>query len=854
MDPHGELRSLCLSKPQECIMGNPTPVKEEQTSSAPVMEEKRTVQTQRRRRTTPSSEPRERADAPERDQPSSGGGSEPPRSPGGPSGSGGSSGPAMPMGGGGGGLMRNPLMMILAVIVIGLFFILPRLTGGGDSGQLGDLGNTGALEPAANQAAVAQPTATRMPRPTAASAPAAGGQPGQRWLIMLYQNADDKVLEKDIFVDLNEAERVGSSDRVQIVSQIDRFQGGFQGDGDWTSTRRYYVTQDADLERIGSELIADIGETNMADGNTLVDFATWAIETYPADRHVLILSDHGLGWPGGWGDPTAGGGANRNLPISSVLGDQLYLAELDQALEAIRQQSGLEKLELVGMDACLMGHLEVYGALEPHARFAVASQETEPALGWAYASFLGALQANPDMSGAELSQLIVDSYIVDDARITDDAARADLVGRSLFGSPSADQVSAQLSQNMTISAVDLSGMPALMDSVNSLAYGLQQLEQRGVAQARSYSQAFTSIFGDQVPPSYIDLGHFVQLLTQTTRDQTLTAAAGAVVGALEQTVVAEKHGPQRAGATGVSVYFPNSQLYRLPTTGPQSYLAVADRFAEQSLWDDYLTFHYTGQQFDAAPAAVTIPERTETIEAPGRGAFQVGPVEASAQSVAPGETVTLRADVSGENIGYIKLFVGFLDQDSRSINVADMDYLESPETHEVNGVFYPDWGEGDFTVEFAWEPIVFAVNDGATRAEALFTPESYGATYQQATYTVDGVYTFADGSGSRSARLYFQDETLRQIFSFTAENGQGAPWEISPAPGDSFTVLEQWMDLDDNGAVTQVTTEPGETVTFTNQTFTWEVLDAAAGDYVVGFIVEDLDGNQQATYTAIQVE
>ena len=54
------------------------------------------------------------------------------------------------------------------------------------------------------------------------------------WLVMLYQDADDKILEQDIYVDLNEAERVGSSDNVQIVAQVDRYQGGFQGDGNWT--------------------------------------------------------------------------------------------------------------------------------------------------------------------------------------------------------------------------------------------------------------------------------------------------------------------------------------------------------------------------------------------------------------------------------------------------------------------------------------------------------------------------------------------------------------------------------------------------------------------------------------------
>ena len=97
------------------------------------------------------------------------------------------------------------------------------------------------------------------------------------WLVMLYQDADDKILEQDIYVDLNEAERVGSSDNVQIVAQIDRYQAGYQGDGNWTSARRYYVTQDNDLNRVSSQMVEDLGEVNMAAGQTLVDFVAWAM-------------------------------------------------------------------------------------------------------------------------------------------------------------------------------------------------------------------------------------------------------------------------------------------------------------------------------------------------------------------------------------------------------------------------------------------------------------------------------------------------------------------------------------------------------------------------------------------------
>jgi hypothetical protein len=36
--------------------------------------------------------------------------------------------------------------------------------------------------------------------------------------------------------------------------------------------------------------------------------------------------------------------------------------------------------------------------------------------------------------------------------------------------------------------------------------------------------------------------------------------------------------------------------------------------------------------------------------------------------------------------------------------------------------------------------------------------------------------------------------------------------------------------------------------------FTWETLYAAAGEYIVGFVVEDLDGNSYESYAAVQVQ
>ena len=340
---------------------------------------------------------------------------------------------------------------------------------------------------------------------------------------MLYQDADDPVLEQDIFMDLNEAEQVGSNQQVNIVAQIDRYAGGYQGDGDWSNTRRYYMTKDNDLFHIHSKMVADLGEVSMADPKTLVDFATWAIKTYPADKYVLILSDHGMGWPGGWTDPKPGTLRSGNLPFAqAVSGNMIYTNEIDQALGQIRSQTGLDRFELVGLDACLMSQLEVYSALAPHTRFVVTSQETEPALGWAYSSFLKSLEDNPGMDGAELGSQIVSSFIKKDQRILDSQARIDFLRQGsplggMFGRASdmdPTQLSTQIEKSVTLSVANMDALPGLMNSLNQLAFALQKEDQSVVSRAKTYAQSFTSIFGKDVPPSYIDLGSFAQLLQQ----------------------------------------------------------------------------------------------------------------------------------------------------------------------------------------------------------------------------------------------------------------------------------------------------------------------------------------------------
>ncbi len=690
--------------------------------------------------------------------------------------------------------------------------------------------------------------------------PSTGG--GGTWTIMLYQDADDQVLERDIYLDLNEAERVGSSQNVQIVAQMDRFRAGYQGDGDWTSARRYYVTQDNDLNVVHSQLAQELGEVDMSDGQTLVEFVQWSVQNFPADKYVLILSDHGLGWPGGWSDPAPGGSRDDSTPLSSRLGNNIYLNELDQALSQARSAAGIDRFEIIGMDACLMAQIEIMAALQPHANYAVASEEVEPSIGWAYASFLGDLVQNPGMSGAQLSKSIVDGYIVDDQRILDPAARAEFLrGGSVLGGffgggslASADQLAAQIGRDVTLTAVDLNAFSGLMNSYNNFVYQLRNEDQRLVAQARTYTQSYTSIFGTQVPASYIDLGHFVLLVQNNSSSSQTQQAANEVIAALQQTVIAEKHGPGRKGSTGLAIYFPNSTLYSSPVTGPQSYTGIANRFAAGSLWDDFLAYHYLDREFSPSDATPFVPQAGYSSRAPGLGEISVSDIRASTGSVTTDQSVELSIDISGTNIGYIYLFVGYFDAAANSLNVTDTDYLESPDTREMSGVYYPVWDENGFTLNYTWEPIVFGISDGTQNAVALFKPEQYGADAADATYSVEGQYTFAQTGESQFAQLFFQDGKLVAVYGFTGDGDTGAPREITPSLGDTFTIHEKWMDVDANGQITGTLMENGTTLTFGAQPFEWVELYAAPGDYVIGFIVEDLDGNQYPIYTSITVQ
>ena len=102
----------------------------------------------------------------------------------------------------------------------------------------------------------------------------------------------DNDLEKYVALDIEtELAQPGSNADVNVVALADRVPGYDSAAGDWTGTLLFYVTQG--MLATPENAVADWGERNMGDPQTLIDFVQWTKANYPADHYALVLWDHG---------------------------------------------------------------------------------------------------------------------------------------------------------------------------------------------------------------------------------------------------------------------------------------------------------------------------------------------------------------------------------------------------------------------------------------------------------------------------------------------------------------------------------------------------------------------------------
>jgi hypothetical protein len=647
------------------------------------------------------------------------------------------------------------------------------------------------------------------------------------WTVIVYSAADDEVLEENMWFDINEMELVGSTSQMNIVVQMDRYPGAFAGDGDWTDTRRFLIAQDNDLNSIMSPVVESVGEVDTGDPQTLVNFVTWAIQNYPARKYALVMSDHGGGWTGGFSDMSAASYSDLSIP------------EIVSSIQQIQQNTGIAKFELIGFDACLMGQIEVFGSLYPYSNYMVASEEVIPGYGWSYAAWLGQLAQNPAADGRGLSQSIISTYVTNDTLLTG-------------GRASADEI-AQEEATTTLSAIESARVPDVIGAMNQFVSAVASVDQGLVAEARTYSRSYFSLFGEEVSPSFLDLSNFSEVLTTLTDDADVQQTSVQLRTAIAGAVVAEKHGANMSGSSGIAFHFPDSDLYyytEYNTEFPPYYQESSSRFLEQSVWDEFLAYHYTGQAFAPQEGMAVAPSRSAEVIAPGASEITVGPIEISDTDISGDEIVTVSTTVEG-NVAYIHTALYFWDPASESYWIGDVSYYIAENTVTVGGVNVPDYGASPIQVEYEWSPTLYTLTDGQHDAYVLLEPAEYLSADGETVYAVYGQYTYVDGSAPVDANLYFDaDGNFLYAYAFpdADENGASTPVEITPQTGDQFTDYVQFYTYDANDNPTYSYELSDDVFTWGEEGFSFYSSYPVDGQYAVGIIAYDFDNNFVANF------
>jgi hypothetical protein len=539
------------------------------------------------------------------------------------------------------------------------------------------------------------------------------------------------------------------------------------------------------------------------------------------------MSDHGGGWTGGFSDLQSG--------------SSLSMPQIVQAIELVQQQMGGQKFEIIGFDACLMGMVEVYGALYPYSNYMVASEEVIPSTGWSYAAWMNQLAQNPTMDGRGVSQAIVSTYIVQDTLLTLRSSSAEIT---------------EVEAATTLSAVESARVPDVIGAMNQFISVMATVDQRYVAQAREYTRSYYSIFGEDTPSPFIDLGNFAEILANATGDPAVFQASEQLKAAISSAIVAEKHGQRMSGSNGMSFHFPISDIYAYTEYNsdfPPYYAESAARFLEQSTWDEFLAFHYTGQDFVPQEGQAYTPPRTNTITAPGASPLTIAPIQLSDNVISADETLTLSTTVTGD-VSYIYFILYFYNQEANVTWVADMSFVSAANTTTVDGVNAPDYGESPIEISYDWEPYLFVLKDGTNQAYALFEPDEYESADGVTTYSVYGQYTPVNATSATDAKLTFDlDGNLLNIYALpdSDSNGIDTAVAISPQIGDRFSDYVQYYTFDENNVATYSYELSEDVFTYGEQGFWFESYIPVDGQYSIGFYAVDFDNNMTSSYEYI---
>jgi len=432
------------------------------------------------------------------------------------------------------------------------------------------------------------------------------------WTFMVFMNGDNN-LEEFAMNDFEEMAKVGSTDDVNVVVQIDRTDAYDSSYGDWTGTLRFRVAKD--MTPTPDEAVQNLGEVNMGDGAALRAFVEWARAAYPAKRYALVIWNHGQGWKFRLAtnisavrkaerDALATFVAKREKAVAAVdakkrslpvfasnqivpgslrsvsdddsSNDTLYNRELEESLRPILVD---QPLDLIGYDACLMAMIETVYSVRELAKVMVASEELEPGAGWNYELVVDKLVRSPGMDARKLGQSIVEAY------------------EKNYGPSGVND------ETTTLSAIDLAQAPRLAVYTSALADKLAAFVAANAGQLQNirgfYEIAYGYIQGYELEYS-VDLDLLAEKLIAQSNDQNVIRAAQDLRAAIREAVIANYAGQlarKERGSRGIAIYFPPTGYY-FWTVDPdyrgylESNRSYPVEFVQHHLWDNFLVSSY----------------------------------------------------------------------------------------------------------------------------------------------------------------------------------------------------------------------------------------------------------------------
>lgn len=348
------------------------------------------------------------------------------------------------------------------------------------------------------------------------------------WTVMVYISGDND-LEAYVIPDIEtELAAVGSSDRVQIVALADRGPRDETSSADWKSTLLFHVT--AGMSATRHAAVADWGERNMADPQTLIEFVTWTRANYPADHYALYFWGHGSNWRPGF------------VMQDDTDEDTLDMDELKVALPS------LGFIDMVGYDGCNMASIEVQLLWYGHATALAHSQEWVGGEGVEYDVVLAQLAENPNMSAEEV---------------------AIATSQSATGDKTWSAVALDRRFDDLLTAID--------QWAEALSGGL-------AANRKKYDRAFSATRSFWQAPTEKDLYDMAYEVNRLISDPNIKRKSQAVMSAIDAVILHERHINAYRDVHGITI-FQISKAKQMDAD--YGYYQDLD-FALQTDWDEFL--------------------------------------------------------------------------------------------------------------------------------------------------------------------------------------------------------------------------------------------------------------------------